>query len=304
MNSILKQSELALSARARGEARKAKLSMGTTAYWFYPAKNRSAKTDSLIMIHGYRGNHHGLEAIAGVIGDLDVYIPDLPGFGQSEALNIEHSIENYATWLNSFIEELNLKKKPHLLGHSFGSIVASAFAAKFDTIATLILENPVAAPALKGPRALTTAVAKGFFWFAKVLPEPIGDRLLKSWPMVRGMSVIMTKSKNTELRRWIHKQHHDNFNDFASRRVVLEAYAASISNCVSDFAPKFGVPVLMLVGDRDDITTVKQQQALFELLAANSARMLTFEQVGHLTHYEIPELIAQAIEEWVIAADG
>jgi pimeloyl-ACP methyl ester carboxylesterase len=256
------------------------------------------------MIHGYRGNHHGLEAIAGAITDLDIYIPDLPGFGQSDAFRNEHNIANYAKWLNSFIDSLELKKKPHLLGHSFGSIVVSAFAAKFDSIASLILENPVAAPALKGPKALTTAVAKGFFWFAEVLPESLGNALLKSWPMVRGMSVIMTKSRNAELRRWVHAQHDENFNDFATRTVALEGYDASISNCVSDFAPKFKVPVLMLIGDRDDITTVKQQQALFDSLAADSARMLTFEKVGHLTHYEIPETIAGAIEEWVSDSHG
>ena len=304
MSLSLKQSELAPSARAKGQRREAKLSMGTTAYWYYPAAKRSGKTESLVMIHGYRGNHHGLEAIAGAITDLDIYIPDLPGFGQSDAFRNEHNIANYAKWLNSFIDSLELKKKPHLLGHSFGSIVVSAFAAKFDSIASLILENPVAAPALKGPKALTTAVAKGFFWFAEVLPESLGNALLKSWPMVRGMSVIMTKSRNAELRRWVHAQHDENFNDFASRTVALEGYDASISNCVNDFAPKFKVPVLMLIGDRDDITTVKQQQALFDSLAADSARMLTFEKVGHLTHYEIPEAIAGAIEEWVSDSHG
>lgn len=300
----LKQDELAQGARARGQRREAKLSLGTTAYWYYPAAKRTAKTESLIMIHGYRGNHHGLEAIAGAITDLDIYIPDLPGFGKSAALRVEHSIANYAKWLSSFIDALELKKKPHLLGHSFGSIVVSAFAAKFDKISSLILENPVAAPALKGPKALTTAIAKAFFWFAEALPERFGNGLLKSWPMVRGMSVIMTKSRNAELRRWVHAQHDDNFNDFASRRVALEAYDASISNCVSDFAPKFKVPVLMLIGERDDITTVKQQQALFDIIETEDVRMLAFEKVGHLTHYEIPEAIAKAIEEWVSDANG
>lgn len=299
MNRTLRQAELAAVAKTRGQRREINVAGASTAFWFYPALNQKKKSTALVMIHGYRGNHHGLEAIAGSFTELDVYIPDLPGFGQSEALSTEHSIENYGKWLDGFISSLSLKSKPHLLGHSFGSIVVSAYAAKFSGIKTLILENPVAAPALKGPKAVTTLVAKAFFWLAAVLTEPLGTALLKSKAMVRGMSVIMTKSRVQELRRWIHAQHDANFNDFANRRVALEAYDASISNCVSDFAANIEVPVLMLIGDRDDITTVKQQEQLFNLLDSNSAQMVSFAGVGHLTHYEIPEAIALAVEEWI-----
>ena len=303
MKHSLRQAELAVSAKSRGQRREISIAGVTTVFWFYPAPTPKRNRQALVMVHGYRGNHHGLEAIVGAFNELDVYIPDLPGFGQSGELLGEHSIEHYGQWLNAFIESLALKAKPHLLGHSFGSIVVSAYAAKFSGIKTLILENPVAAPALKGPKAITTLVAKAFFWLAGLLPERLGTALLKSKAMVRGMSVIMTKSRIRELRRWIHAQHDANFNDFANRRVALEAYVASISNCVSDFASDIKVPVLMLIGDRDDITSVKQQQELFNALESHSAQMLSFAGVGHLTHYEIPEAIATAVEEWICDAE-
>ncbi|MEN9749696.1 MAG: hypothetical protein RL149_774, partial [Actinomycetota bacterium] len=269
-----------------------------------PAQNRKSKKQSLVMIHGYRGNHHGLEAIAGAIENIDVYIPDLPGFGKSEPLLGIHSIEAYAKWLHEFLLALNFKTKPHLLGHSFGSIVCSAYAAKYRNIATLILENPVASPALEGPKAALTVIAKAFFWFASKLPETLGEGILKSWPMVRGMSIVMTKSRKPQLRRWIHAQHDANFNDFANRRVALEGYAASISNCVSDFAAKFRVPTMLMIGEKDDITSVEQQMQLFEALPGETTRLVQFADVGHLTHYEIPNQIAAAIEEWVSDSNG
>ena len=173
-----------------------------------------------------------------------------------------------------------------------------AFAAKFDSIASLILENPVAAPALKGPKALTTAVAKGFFWFAEVLPESLGNALLKSWPMVRGMSVIMTKSRNAELRRWVHAQHDANFNDFANRRVAIEGYNASISHNVSDYAADFKVPTLLIIGSRDDITSPKQQFEMSQKISVPHA-ISQHMGVGHLTHYEIPSDVAQDIRQFV-----
>ncbi|MEY4499472.1 MAG: hypothetical protein RL319_460 [Actinomycetota bacterium] len=305
MSDSLFQARLASIARDASQMKTLMVNGTKTAYWFYPKRNPLSKNKrSIIFIHGYRGNHHGLEAIAGAIENYDVYIPDLPGFGQSAAFAEDHTVEHYANWLNVFIQSLEFgTTKPHLLGHSFGSIVVSAYAAKHDGIATLILENPVASPALKGPKAAMTAVAKGFFWLAGRLPENLGDGILKSWPMVRGMSIIMTKSRTKELRAWVHRQHDENFNDYASRRVALEGYAASISNCVSDFAPKFKVPVLIMIGDKDDITSVAQQQKLFANIPSSDKHLEYFQGVGHLTHYEIPTEIGKAISNWVNVHD-
>ena len=299
MKSELMQARLAETARQSAERREVSIAGLRTVYWFYAATEDSSSTQTLVMIHGYRGNHHGLEAIAGAIQNINIVIPDLPGFGESEPFTNEHSIENYANWLHEFIVSLKLAQKPHLLGHSFGSIVVSAQAARFNDIASLILENPVAEPALTGPKALTTAVAKAFFWLAGVLPEQQGTRLLKGFAMVRGMSVVMAKTGNRKLRKWIHKQHDENFNDFANRKVALEGYVASVSNCVSDFAPKISAEVLMLVGKRDDITTVAQQRALVTKIGSGKVQLEIFKSVGHLTHYEIPEKIAAVVSQWV-----
>jgi pimeloyl-ACP methyl ester carboxylesterase len=301
MSSELFQSQLANSARSRAERRELTIEGKVTAYWFYPAAKRSAV--SLVMIHGYRGNHHGLEAIAGALTSMNLYIPDLPGFGKSEPLRSEHSVAQYAIWLDAFISSLKLKSKPHLLGHSFGSIVVSAYAASFDGIESLILENPVSAPALSGPRAASSLATNAFFRLAAALPEATANRLLKGWPMVRGMSVVMTKSRDRQLRKWIHGQHDANFSDFANRAVALEGYSASISNCVSDFSAAFKVSVLMLVGELDDITSIEQQRKLFDALDVPTSRLVEFDSVGHLTHYEIPDQIAASIEEWVSELD-
>ncbi|MEN9749533.1 MAG: hypothetical protein RL149_611, partial [Actinomycetota bacterium] len=71
----IEQAELSQLAATRGERREVEVEGSLVAYWFYPAQNRKSKKQSLVMIHGYRGNHHGLEAIAGAIENIDVYIP-------------------------------------------------------------------------------------------------------------------------------------------------------------------------------------------------------------------------------------
>lgn len=292
----LKSASLAAKALSRSQPSSMEVLDTVTRYWSYPGAQDGAKT--VIFIHGYRGNHHGLEAIAGALPDFNVIIPDLPGFGQSTEFADEHSIENYVTWLAKFIEQLNLVQEPVLLGHSFGSIICSAFAASSDSIELLILENPVSAPALKGPNAPLTKIAQSFFALAGTLPLNRALWLLKSWPMVRGMSIVMTKSWNKQLRQWIHQQHDANFNDFASRRVAIEGYNASISHDVSEYAARFTVPTLLIIGARDDITSPKQQYSMAKLIKP-FCKVVEHAGVGHLTHYEIPEAVAADIRAFI-----
>jgi pimeloyl-ACP methyl ester carboxylesterase len=287
---------LSQTARARGVRHNLQIMQVQTAYWHYPAEIENAPT--IVLIHGYRGNHHGLEAIAGGLAKFNLIIPDLPGFGSSEPLQVEHSIENYSWWLGEFLANLGLTEKPHLLGHSFGSIVVSHHAAHGANIRTLILENPVSAPALKGPNAPITAVAQSFFKLAELLPNRAGLGILKSWPMVRGMSILMTKSWRRTLRKWVHAQHDENFNDFANRKVAIEGYRASISHCVAEYSPSFAVPTLVLIGSKDDITSPKQQAAMVKTIKTEH-ELVEFAGVGHLTHYEIPDLIAESIAKFV-----
>jgi len=294
---VLYSEELAKTAVARAHAREAIVSNTATRYWFYPSEN-AAKT--LILIHGYRGNHHGLEAIAGALPDFNLVIPDLPGFGESTPFAGPHTLEAYRAWLADFIElvirEQKLEALPVLVGHSFGSIITAAYAGseQESKISHLVLINPVSAPALEGPKAALTKLVRLMFWASGVLPLKTGLAMLKSWPMVRGMSIVMTKSWKPSLRSWVHAQHDANFNDFANRRVAIEGYNASISHNVGEYAPKFDVPVTLIIGAKDDITSVSQQEEMAAKIRSDWT-LTNLKGVGHLTHYEKPFEVAAAI---------
>ena len=104
----------------------------------------------------------------------------------------------------------------------------------------------------------------------------------------------MAKTRNRDLRRWIHDQHHRYFASYASRQVVLESFKASVSNDVSEYAHRIDIPVLLIGADRDDITSVAAQESLREKFSAAELVMIT--KVGHLIHYEAPDQAATAIE--------
>ena len=269
---------------------------GTTRYWVYgPADAR----DTVVIAHGYRGEHHGIEPIIAHLPEVRFISPDLPGFGESTPLTeAPHSIDGYARWLRMFVQQVIPGGGAIILGHSFGTIVtANAIAAGLATPA-LILVNPIAVSGLRGPRPFVTKLTVLFYGLARRLPEKLGRALLGNWMIVRFMSVSLAKTKTASLRRWIHHEHHTYFSRFASRDVVIEGFLASISTDVSAFARDIHVPTLLVAAKLDDITPVAAQFELEKMLP--DARLVVLEGVGHLIHYELPHLAADAIRAFLL----
>ncbi|WP_167046002.1 alpha/beta hydrolase [Salinibacterium sp. ZJ454] len=283
----------------------------TTRYWEYGAVTVGApQTDTIlttdpadvattiVLVHGFRGDHHGLEpVIAELGGAVRIIAPDLPGFGASDRLlGREHSVAGYGDWLAAFIDALDLQDAV-VLGHSFGSIVVSGAVAAGLPVKRLVLVNPIAAPALAGPSGILTRLAVFYYWLAAALPERAGFALLRNRVIVRVMSIAMAKTRDPRLRRWIHDQHDRYFSVFSDRRVVLEAFTASVSSDVSHFAPSITVPTLLIAAAEDQITSVAAERRLQALFP--DARLIVIPDVGHLIHYETPKPAALAIETFL-----
>jgi len=269
--------------------------LNNTDYWVY---NDNPKLPVIIMIHGLRGTHHGLDLIAQKLDGFRVIVPDLPGFGVSKTLSDTHSIENYVEWLHGFINDLKLAEPPFLLGHSFGSIICSHYAKKYgDSISKLVLENPIGAPVLKSRKAILSYLAAGYYWTSKVLPEPAGSKLLASKLSVMLMSVTMAKTHDKTTRKFIHNQHLQHFSSYANKHVVNEAFQASIHNDVREVAADIKTPTLLIAGDMDDVTPLKKQRELVRIFP--NAKLIVFKKVGHLTHYETPNQVADAIKNFL-----
>jgi pimeloyl-ACP methyl ester carboxylesterase len=267
----------------------------TTHYWDYGPRDA---TTTLIVVHGFRGEHHGLEPVVAHLRGVRILSPDLPGFGKSPALiGNPHDIAGYSRWLVAFVEELGRTGTAVILGHSFGSIVASAAVAGGLSTPQLILVNPIAAPALSGPNGIMSRLTLLYYRAGRALPERIGERLLSSWIIVRLMSVFLAQTQDKDLRRWIHAQHHTYFSRYATRDSVLEGFEASISTDVSMFASKIQTPTLLIGADNDPITTVTAQEKLETLFP--DAHLAVLAGVGHLVHYERPREAATLIVDFL-----
>lgn len=262
-----------------------------TRYWTYgpPSARRT-----VVMVHGFRGDHHGLEPMIAHLADYRVVAPDLPGFGESPPFpHKRHSVDSYGDWLTSFVAQLPAGSEAVLLGHSFGSVVVAAALARGLPASRVVLVNPIGAPALSGPRGLLSRLAVLYYRLGAALPERLGGALLRSRLVVRAMSTLLSKSRRRPLRRWILAEHLRYFSVFADRQMVGEAFEASVGDDVSAYASRTAAHVLLVGGDRDDITPVEVHHRLVSLFPA--AELVMIAGVGHLIHYEAPDQAAHAI---------
>ncbi len=282
-----------LPARAHTQA---VLGSGTR-YWEY---GDPGSTTSVVVVHGFRGDHHGLEPVIAHLSGMRIIAPDLPGFGESQPLTgIRHDVAGYSAWLRAFVSALELSGRVVILGHSFGSIVVSAAVADGLPADDVVLINPIGAPALAGPRGVLTRLAVFYYWLAAALPERAGFALLRNRAIVRVMSVAMAKTHDRGLRRWIHDQHDRYFSSFSSRAVVLDAFRASVGTDVSEFAPAIRQRTLLVAAEKDDITPVAAQHRLHTLFP--DAALHVIPGVGHLVHYEAPAEAAHEVQPFLDA---
>jgi pimeloyl-ACP methyl ester carboxylesterase len=267
----------------------------TTRYWEYgPADAR----DTIVIAHGYRGDHHGLEPVIALLPGVRVISPDLPGFGASTPMTERaHDIAGYGDWYAAFVDALGLRGTAIVLGHSFGTMVTSHVVAAGLETPALILVNPISSDPLTGAGAGITKLTKFYYDVARRLPVRLGRALLGSWFIVQFMSMSLVTTSDRRLRRWIHEEHHRYFSGFSDPETVAEAFDASLSTQVGEAAPGVTVPTLMIAGGVDRITPVAGQRVTVTKFP--DARLIVLPDVGHLIHYEARAEAAEAIQQFL-----
>ncbi len=261
---------------------------GTTYCWRYGAEHGRPQ---IVLLHGLRGSHEGLEPIVAHLAGTSLAVPDLPGFGASPPLPADaHDVAGYSRWATDLLDAVAPGGTAVLAGHSFGSIVAAATVARGAPVRGLVLINPITAAART---AAGVDFAVRYHRLAAALPTRVGTTMLRNPVLTRVASVAMATTEDRALRRWIHAEHGRHFGRFADRRVLLEAFRASVSEDVDRYAGQIDVPVLLVAGERDRIAPLASQRALLARL--RDARLSVIARTGHLTHYETPGAVAEAI---------
>ena len=265
-----------------------RVNYGDTAVWKIPGESSD---QVYLLIHGFRGDHHGLAAIAAGLTAFDVLIPDLPGYGKSAALE-KSDLESYANWLAQLVNSIG--KPVHLIGHSFGTLVCSQAVATGLQVLSLSLIAPISTRSAK-QKDLGNSVARVFYRTCKALGLA-GSLLMRSWLVVQIMSVAMATTRNRSLRSWIHNQHQSYFSNYANDEVVETGFWAASRSSVLDFAEQLKIPTLIIAGDVDLIAPLDGQKRLQQEIA--NSKLEIVPNIGHLLHYEAPAKVAELITDF------
>jgi len=269
----------------------------------YPSLAGATPGPVILAVHGFRGDHHGLRRLVNALPGHLVIVPDLPGFGASTPFPSSpgapaHDVEGHGLVISALRDALGLDRRTVLLGHSYGSVVASHhLASRPDGFASLVLVNPICEPALEGSSAVATKLAEFYYWAGAALAPRAGEALLRARTVVDATTAAMLTAPDAATRSYVAAQHRAYFAGFASPATLLEAYRASVAHTVLEVAASIPVPTLLVAGEADPLGSPVGQRRLAERFP--DAELVMVPRVGHLIHYETPGTAADAIEDFL-----
>lgn len=264
-------------------------------YW----EHNEDKRPILILVHGFTGSHDGFQYLVPLLDDYNLIIPDLPGFGVSPLPHVKMTLVELGGLLASFVEKLNLTEKPHLVGHSMGSlVVAEATRQRPELFAKkLIMISPVPSKIRYFDNRKVGALASQAYYSASNRLPIVGKKIAKSRMITHVSTRLITTTKDKKLKKKIHQHHYDNL-DFISSiswygRLYKEINKTGLAQYVSTLEL---FDLILISGTRDKVTPIKKQKKVAEDLGA---KLYAIPNVGHLSHYEKPEELVKAINSFL-----
>jgi pimeloyl-ACP methyl ester carboxylesterase len=235
-----------------------------------------ARNPAVLMLHGLGSSSAGYRAqFAGLSREFHIIAWNAPGFGDSSPIaGQDASIDDYADALEAFLRALGVERAAVLVGSSWGSIVALAFAGKYPAlVGSLVLSAPNVA---KGRAVGEARDAELDPWLRAadvgipVSRAAIADRLLApgTSPLVRQQVERLRDALTTE--GW--------------RQAIRSLFTVYTPDIIGDVR----CPIAILSGTRDQIAPQRDHTARL-LAAAPRAKSHSFEGCGHMLKLEAPE---------------
>jgi pimeloyl-ACP methyl ester carboxylesterase len=257
-----------------------------------------------VLVHGLGGSHLNWDLIAPLLVEEGyVYSLDLPGFGRSEPMGRDCSVEANVRVLEQFIDKY-VPGPVVLVGNSMGGAISTLLAAsRPDLVEGLVLIDPAAPPPGPGlglPGALWTGAA---FWLLERL---------------QGRTGLMTAERKTRLTAkacgidptglpdWYVERNVALLNEREDDEGYDTAFFAAARSCTALMVHSgtyrramdaVQCPVLLIHGDRDKLVNVRSARDVARRNPDWSYRELA--GVGHCPQIEVPFRTFNEIIHWM-----
>jgi 3-oxoadipate enol-lactonase len=236
---------------------------------------RRGKGVPLVLIHGYPLDHSTWDEVAPLLeNDFDLIMPDLRGFGESDVMEADDSIIEYASDIEGLLNHFKIKKA-FLAGHSLGGYVALAFAREYpDSVSGLALVSSQAAADSPERKAGRYTTAK------QVLNEGVKVVVESMTPKL---------SADARIQAFV--------RELMSKQRPLGVYSALTAMAERpdsmDLLQTFKFPVAIIHGDADALIPVERIREMKAALP--STHFVELLGLGHMLMMENPQEVAEAL---------
>lgn len=199
-----------------------------------------------------------------------VFIPDLPGFGESQKLQYPWNLDDYVEWVWEFSRVIpDLKNKFYLLGNSFGGAVAAKFSIKYgQQIEQLFL---VASSGIRKKTLRKKILAKT----SKVI------RLFSFSPFYN------------LIKRAFYKFVVGSSDYLKAEGAMKETFLKVIAEDLSEKLSFIRVPTTIIWGNKDKSTPLEQGKIINKKI--ENSKLIVINGGDHYLQHKTPELLTQKI---------
>lgn len=207
---------------------------------------------NLIVLHGWKQSTLQFRFLKDRIKNTNLFLIDLPNFGESSKLKKSVDLNYYVKFLNNFIAQKKLKNIV-VLGHSFGGRILIKLLSESpnENIIKLVLVDSA------GIRP-----KRGFVYYWKIYTYKIFKKINKN-----------LKKGSTDY------QNADNYLKGTLSKVVNEDLKENLKN--------IRVPTKIFWGSDDSITPIKDAYLMNELI--EKSQLIIFPNAGHFSYENYQE---------------
>jgi len=221
----------------------------------------------LLILHGWGSRSDNWQKVGELLSarGIKVIIPDLPGFGASNNPKTAWSIDDYCDFIEEFIKILNLEKFS-LLGHSFGGSLSIKCSLRFpEKIEKLFLVSAACFRRNGFKKRALFIIAKIFkvFSFVPFLRKAFYKFIVRKsdYPYTQG--------------------------------IMKDIYLKIIKTDLSDILEKVKIPTVIIWGEKDKITPLRQGKIINQRIKNSQLRIIS--KVGHDLNLKNPEELVKEI---------
>lgn len=263
------------------------LHCGDDGYEFSYRHRRSEIEDypTIIFLHGIgSASASWVKQFESFDGRFQLIAWDMPGYGRSAPLaTSQPSADDYAAALQYFLATLDIKR-PILLGHSLGALVATAYAKLWpDSLSGLFLANPALGYGHMNADAQSEKLSARMTMFDRLgaagLAQERGAKLLSDEADEEDIALV---------RYNMSRLHHDGYRAAGGMLMTGKALFD---------AAHYSEPVSVICGDKDNITPPDGARGLAAAFPAGNFTLLP--NAGHASYIEQPHAFGAALFNYI-----